>query len=85
MAKEAGLHVYQAKVRAGINDRDILLLECFDVVKNNNGYNRRHLITINSRLKNHETQRDRGGVFRCDDIADIVRMHSIHIETDLTQ
>ena len=61
------------------------MLERFDVVKHNNGYIRRHLITINSLLKNYETQRDRGGVFRYDDIADIVRMHSINIETDLTQ
>ena len=85
MAKEAGLQVYQGKVRSGINDRDVLLLERFDVVKSDNDYTRRHLITINSLLKNRETQRDRGGVFRYDDIADIVRMHSINIETDLTQ
>ena len=85
MAREAGLHVCQAKIRSGINDREVLLLERFDVVKNNNDYTRRHLITINSLLKNHETQRDRGGVFRYDDIADIVRMHSINIEEDLTQ
>ena len=85
MAKEAGLHVYQGKIRSGINDRDVLLLERFDIVKNNDDYTRRHLITINSLLKNQETQRDRGGVFRYDDIADIIRMHSIHIEQDLTQ
>ncbi|MCW8931605.1 MAG: type II toxin-antitoxin system HipA family toxin [Gammaproteobacteria bacterium] len=86
MAKEAGLHVHQGKVRSGINDRDVLLLERFDVVKNNtNNYTRRHLVTINSLLKNRETQRDRGGVFRYDDIADIVRIHSIYIEKDLTQ
>ncbi len=85
MAREAGLHVYQGKVRSGINDRDVLLLERFDVVKNNNDYTRRHLITINSLLKNQETQRDRGGVFRYDDIVDIVRMHSTNVETDLTQ
>ena len=85
MASEAGLHVYQGKIRSGINDRDVLLLERFDIVKNGNDYTRRHLITINSLLKNHETQRDRGGVFRYNDIADIVRLYSINIETDLTQ
>ncbi len=85
MASEAGLHVSQGKIRTGINKRDVLLLERFDILKSSNDYTRRHLITINSLLKNHETQRDRGGVFRYDDIADIIRLHSINIETDLTQ
>lgn len=85
MARKAGLHVYQGMIRSAINDRDVLLLERFDVVKNDNNYTRRHLITINSLLKNHETQRDRGGVFRYDDIAEIVRMHSTNIENDLSQ
>lgn len=53
--------------------------------KTDNDITRQHLITTNALLKNPETQHDRGGVFRYDDIADIVRRYSIDIETDLTQ
>ena len=86
MAKEAGLNVLCGQVRSGINNRDVLLLERFDVVmKNEKPVSRRHLITINAMLKNSDTQRDRGGVFLYDDIADVVRKFSIDIEADLTQ
>lgn len=86
MAKEAGLNVLSGQVRSGVNNRDVLLLERFDVVmKNEKPVSRRHLITINAMLKNSETQRDRGGVFLYDDIADVVRKFSIDIEADLTQ
>lgn len=46
---------------------------------------RRHLITINALLKDTATQRDKGSVFRYDDITDIVRKYSIDIEADLSQ
>lgn len=86
MAKDAGLNVLSGHVRGGVNGRDVLLLDRFDVVmKNNQPSSRRHLITINALLKNTETQRDKGGVFRYDNIADIVRQFSINIEADLTQ
>jgi len=86
MAKIAGLNVPSGQVRNGINNRDVLLLDRFDIVmENNQPLSRRHLITINALLKNTETQRDKGGAFRYDNIAEIVRMFSIDIEADLTQ
>ncbi len=86
MAKEAGLNVLGGHVRRGVNGRDVLLLDRFDVVMENNlAISRRHLITINALLKDSETQRDKGGVFLYDDIYNLVKKFSIDIETDLTQ
>lgn len=86
MAKEAGLNVLDGYVHKVANGRDVLLLERFDVVMENDfPKSRRHLITINALLKDAETQRDKGGVFRYDDITDIVRKYSIDIEADLSQ
>jgi len=86
MAKEAGLNVLGGHVRKGVNGRDVLLLDRFDVVMENNlPISRRHLITINALLKDSETQRDKGGVFLYDDISNLVKKFSIDIEADLTQ
>lgn len=86
MAKAAGLNVLNGVVRHGINTRDVLLLDRFDIIINDQKpISRRHLITINALLKMSENQRDRGGVFRYDDIVNIVRNYSISIEADLTQ
>lgn len=86
MAQAAGLNVFLGHIQAGVNKRDVLLLNRFDIVLDEQQRStRQHLITINALLKNTQTQRDRGGVFRYDDIADVVRMHSIDIETDLKQ
>ena len=86
MAKAAGLDVLDGYISAGVNDRDVLMLERFDIVTTNEpSTSRRHLITINALLKNTATQRDRGNVFLYDNIADIVKKFSINIEKDLTQ
>ena len=86
MAKEAGINVLDGYVHKAVNGRDVLLLERFDVVMENDlPTSRRHLITINALLKDTETQRDKGSVFRYDDITDIVRKYSIDIEADLSQ
>jgi len=86
MAKKAGLNVLGGQVRKGVNGRDVLLLERFDIVKKEERpSSRRHLITINALLKNSETQRDKGGAFLYDDIANLVKKFSIAIEADLTQ
>ncbi|MFK5948407.1 MAG: type II toxin-antitoxin system HipA family toxin [Methylococcales bacterium] len=86
MAQAAGLNVFLGHIQAGVNKRDVLLLNRFDIVLDEQQRRtRQHLITINALLKNTQTQRDRGGVFRYDDIAEIVRMYSINIETDLKQ
>lgn len=85
MAKAAGIPVALGHVRAGVNQRDVLMLNRFDIVNHEKDLARRHMITINALLKNPDTQRDRGGVFRYDDIADVVRRFSVDIEADLTQ
>ncbi len=86
MANKAGLDVYGGHVQDNVNSRDVLLLDRFDVITNDDDKpSRRHLITINSLLKDKDTQRDKGGAFRYDDIADIVRTHSSNIKSDLTQ
>ncbi|MEE9494237.1 MAG: type II toxin-antitoxin system HipA family toxin [Gammaproteobacteria bacterium] len=86
MAKEAGLNVLGGQLHTGVNNRDVLLLERFDVVmKNKKPVSRRHLVTLNALLKNRETQRDRSGVFLYDDIANLLKKFSMDIEADLTQ
>ncbi|VAW61371.1 hypothetical protein MNBD_GAMMA11-2660, partial [hydrothermal vent metagenome] len=86
MAKAAGLNVLGGHVRKGINGRDVLLLDRFDIVmENNQPVSRRHLITINALLKNSATQCDKGGVFLYDHIADIIRKYSIDVAQDLKQ
>lgn len=79
MAREAGLNVGSAKIVEGINNREVLLLERFDI---NNRY-RHHLITINALLKEQANQCDRGGAFRYEDIADIVCKYSLTPQRNL--
>lgn len=81
MAKEASIHVFDGKVIEGINEREVLLLERFDL----DGKARKHLITVNSLLKFPENQCDREGTFRYDDIADLIRKYSFQPEQDLEQ
>ena len=86
MANEAGLNVLGGHIRRGVNGRDVLLLDRFDVVMENDlPISRRHLLTINALLKDSETQRDKGGVFLYDDISNLLKKFSIDIEADLTQ
>lgn len=86
MADAAGLDVLDGYVHEGVNGRDVLMLERFDIVTTDElPTSRRHLITINALLKNAETQRDRGNVFLYNHIAEIVQRFSIDIEKDLTQ
>ncbi|MFL0809490.1 MAG: type II toxin-antitoxin system HipA family toxin [Agarilytica sp.] len=81
MAKEAGINVFGGVIERGINGREVLLLERFDTCANH----RHHLITINALLKSTVTQSDNNGVFRYDDIANIIRKYSISVEYDLQQ
>lgn len=86
MAKAAGLTVFLGHVQAGVNGRDVLLLNRFDIEYDENQQaSRRHLITVNALLKNRQTQRDRGGVFRYDDIMQLIRLYSVEVEADLIQ
>ncbi|AJD49804.1 HipA-like protein [Isoalcanivorax pacificus W11-5] len=82
MAHAAGIGVPDGEVREGINGREVLLVDRFDI--DAHGL-RRHLLTINSLLKESASQRDHGGVFRYDDIAALLRRYSVAIEADLAQ
>jgi len=79
MAKSAGLDVYLGQVKKGINNREALLLKRFDI----DGQRRNHLITVNALLKDEATQQDRGGAFRYDDIANLIRKWSTTPREDL--
>ncbi len=81
MARAAGLEVKDGRVATGINGREVLLLDRFDVA----GPARHHLITINGLLKESGTQSDPGRAFRYDDVHDVLRVHSNRIEEDLEQ
>jgi serine/threonine-protein kinase HipA len=81
MAAAAGIAAADAKVISGINGREVLLIKRFDV----DGGHRRHLITVNALLKDPQTQRDRGGVFRYDDVAELIRRLSAAPQQDLEQ
>lgn len=81
MAKDAGIRVPDAKVISGINDREVLLIERFDV----DDLYRKHLITVNGLLKDPSNQCDRGGAFFYDDIAKLIRKLSYRPEEDLEQ
>ena len=81
MARAAGLSVSRGHVVEHVNGREALLLERFDVADGA----RHHLITINALLKEKGTQRDSGLPFRYDDVADLLRRHSVAIKADLAQ
>lgn len=86
MARAANLDVGLGHIQTGINQREVLLLDRFDVIKTEaSKYSRKHLISINALLKNPQTQQDRGGAFRYDDIAELLRQFSVDIESDLKQ
>ena len=82
MARAAGLSVADGRVLAGINGRDVLLLERFDVAP---GGRRYHLITANGLLKERGSERDSGLPFSYDDVADLVCRHSVCVAADLEQ
>ena len=82
MARAIGLNVTDGKVVEGVNGRDVLLLQRFDLTP---GGSRRHLVTANALLKEAATQRDSGLAFRYDDVAGLLSRHSVAIEADLKQ
>lgn len=82
MANRAGIIVPDAFVRRGGGGRDALLLSRFDV---NDDQSRNHLISINTLLKDKQTQRDNGRAFRYDDIHHLLQQYSNNIEHDLQQ
>jgi len=82
MARSAGIDIGEGRVVSGINGREVLLLERFDIDPAGSRY---HLVTVNGLLKEPGTQRDFGNAFRYDDICYLLRRHSFSIETDLQQ
>lgn len=81
MAKAAGIKVLDGQIENGINGRDVLLLERFDIEAGA----RRHLISLNGLLKNPASQQDLGSVFRYNDIHSVLQRYSTRIEIDLEQ
>jgi serine/threonine-protein kinase HipA len=81
LAKLAGLNVGNGKIVQGINGRDALLLERFDVIDNH----RAHLMSVNSLLKNPITLADHGFHFHYDGIFKLLQKFSINIEQDAEQ
>jgi len=83
MAKEAGLNVKGGFVEQDVNGRDVLFLSRFDLLNDNK--NRRHLVTINSMLKDKVSFVDYGAMFKYDNIHQLLKIHSVNIEQDLKQ
>lgn len=82
MARTAGLEVARGRVVEGVNGRDVLLLERFDIAANGH---RHHLVTVNALLKEESSQRDSGLAFRYDDVAELLSRYSAAIKADLEQ
>ena len=80
MAKAAGVDMKNGEVVSGINGREVLLLDRFDIV---NGGGRYHLVTANGLSKEPSSQQDPGRVFRYDNVCELLRLFSISIEQDL--
>ena len=82
MAQAAGVATADGRVLAGVNGREVLLLDRFDITTEEY---RHHLISVNGLMKEPQSQRDYGGVFRYDDIRNLVECLSVDIKTDSEQ
>ena len=82
MARAAGLDVARGRCVEGVNGRDVLLLERFDIAAADH---RHHLVTVNAMLKEESTARDSGLPFRYDDVAEMLSRYSVDIAADLGQ
>lgn len=81
MAQAAGITMLDGKVITGINGREVLLLDRFDMESNT----RKHLITANGLLKEPQSQLDLGHAFRYDHVSELIRKYSCRVEEDLIQ
>lgn len=81
MAQDAGIDIGTGKIMQSAIDREVLLLERFDI----HASGRHHLITANGLLKNPHSQQDPGHSFRYDDLYQLIQKYSISIEQDLKQ
>ena len=82
MAQEAGIDCLGGRVEAGINGREVLLLDRFDV---NEDQSRNHLITLNGLLKMQSNQADRGDALSDEPLYRTPQQSSQDIEKDLIQ
>ncbi|MGB1109206.1 MAG: type II toxin-antitoxin system HipA family toxin [Gammaproteobacteria bacterium] len=82
MAAKAGIRVPNTTVRAGINGREVLLVERFDI---NADLSRNHLVSIHALLNEASEPRSTRLAFRYDDIHSILQHHSDCIEADSEQ
>ena len=82
MASAAGIDVADGRIETGINGREVLLLDRFDVEPDGG---RNHLITVNGLLKNPATQQDPGHAFRYDDVHDLLARYSVSPISDFEQ
>ncbi|MFY9179722.1 MAG: HipA domain-containing protein [Venatoribacter sp.] len=80
MARAAGIQIGQGKITT-VNQREVLLLERFDIQENG----RTHLITANGLLKSPANQLDPGQSFRYNDLHLLLQKYSADIEQDLHQ
>jgi len=81
MARAAGIRMHDGKIIEGINGREVLLLDRFDM----DGPARKHLITVNGLLKEPASQMDLGQAFRYDHVSDLIKKYSCQVEEDLIQ
>jgi len=81
MAKAAGINIFGGFVDSGYDQRNILLLERFDLV----GNSRSHLVSINSLLKSPENFADYGMMFRYNNVHAVLKKYSNNIEQDVEQ
>lgn len=81
LAKALGLCVGDGTVIQTQSLRPTLLLERFDVATDLQ--HRHHLISVHALLKNNLSFEDKGGVFRYDDIAEIIQHRSCDVARDL--
>ena len=82
MAAAAGIDAASGRVESGINGREVLLLDRFDIAADGG---RNHLITVNGLLKDPNTQQDPGQSFRYDDIHHLLSRYSVDPEADFEQ
>jgi len=80
LARKAGLEAGGGRIQSGINGREVLLLDRFDLADGG----RHHLVTANALLKDPSSQAD-VSVFRYDDVFELLRSHSIDPKADLQQ
>jgi len=82
MAKTAGINVPDSELHEGVEGRETLLVERFDV---NPDQTRNHLVSINTLLRDPATQQNSGTIFRYDDIHDVLQRYVDSIEESSRQ